>query len=227
MKTPTFSALINARLQSTRLPRKMVLPFAGADLVTIALDKLNRFDDVDSRYFAAAEDELMSIARRYENVKLLMRSSESIEPGYNGNEKVFRHCIDITEDYIVWINACSPLLTLETLRKAIEIVKGTSYNSYTSVIKTTDWIFDDQGEPVTNKAPSMISTAHSKTYYKVAHAFHILRREVFIQNFMPWTLTKNDPALIEIPEEESFDVNTPIEFEIAEAAYRRASARPR
>ncbi len=227
MKKLTFSALINARLQSTRLPRKMLLPFAGTNLVSIALDKLNRLKLIDSRYFAAAEDELLDVARNYENVKILKRSLESIAPGYNGNAIVFQHCLDIKEDYIIWINACSSMLSIGTLGKAIEHVRKTEFNSYTSVIKTTDWIFDEDGEPVTNKMPSMISTAHSKTYYKVTHAFHILRREVFIKNFIPWALTKNDPALIEIPEEETYDVNTLMEFQIAEAAYSRLLAASR
>lgn len=227
MEPITFAALINARLQSTRLPRKLLLPFAGSNLASIALEKLNAFNQVENRYFAAAEDELIDIGMCYKNIKVLRRLPGSVAPGYNGNEAVFRHCLEIKEEYIIWINACSSLLTLGTLERAISTVRQTAFDSYTSVIPTTDWIFDEQGEAVTNKSPSMISTAHSKKHYKVAHAFHILRRDCFVRNFIPWKLIKNDPALIEIPEEESYDVNTPMEFEIAEAAYRRAnSVRP-
>ena len=86
---------------------------------------------------------------------------------------------------------------------------------------TTDWIFDDKGEPITNTQASMLSSGHSRKFYKVAHGFHIINKEFFLQNYQYWTLTKNDPALIEIPMEESYDVNDEMEFMVAELAYRR------
>ncbi|NJM31810.1 MAG: hypothetical protein HC848_01630 [Limnobacter sp.] len=122
----------------------------------------------------------------------------------------------------MWLNPCHPLLSLDTLRRAVDHVQATGHNSYTSVIATTDWIFDEQGNAVTNTAASMLSTAHSPKFFKVAHGFHVINKEFFLKDFQYWTLTHNDPALIEIPEEENYDVNTPIEFEIAEAAYKRA-----
>jgi len=66
----------------------------------------------------------------------------------------------------------------------------------------------------------MLSTDHSPKYFKVAHAFHIINKEYFLTNNQVWTLEKNDPYLLEIPEEESYDVNTKKEFEIAESAYK-------
>ena len=64
---------------------------------------------------------------------------------------------------------------------------------------------------------------HSKKHYKVAHAFHVINRDFFLKNFQVWTLQKNDPAMIEIPEDENFDVNTETEFFIAEAAYTKST----
>ena len=101
-------------------------------------------------------------------------------------------------------------------------VLATNHNSYTSVVKTSDWIFDGDGNAVTNTKASMLSTAHSPVYYKVAHAFHVISKDFFLKDYQYWTMTKNDPALIEIPEAENYDVDTPIDFEVAEAAYIRA-----
>ena len=120
----------------------------------------------------------------------------------------------------MWINPCHPLLSIETIKKAVIEFQKFNYNSYTSVIKTQDWIFNDEGYAVTNKSPKMLSTDHSPKYFKVAHAFHIINKEYFLTNNQVWTLEKNDPYLLEIPEEESYDVNTKKEFEIAESAYK-------
>lgn len=219
----TISVLINARTQSTRLPRKLVLPFAGTTLIDIALAKLDRMDFFAHRYFAAAEAELLDKASGYRNVEVLKRDPDAVLPGYNDHRKVFAHYERVDSDYIMWLNPCHPLLSLDTLRRAVEHVLATRHNSYTSVIPTTDWIFDEQGNAVTNTRATMLSTAHSQKFYKVAHAFHVIRKEFFLKDYQYWTLTRNDPALIEIPEEESYDVNTAMEFEIAEAAYKRAN----
>jgi len=220
----TISVLINARTKSSRLPRKLVLPFAGTTLIDIALEKLDRMDFFAHRYFAVAEPELREKAVGYRNVEILDRDPDAVQPGYNDHRKVFAHYARVESDYIMWLNPCHPLLSLDTLRRAVDNVLATRYNSYTSVIPTTDWIFDDQGNAVTNTQATMLSTAHSRKFFKVAHAFHVIRREFFLKDYQYWTLTRNDPALIEIPEEESYDVNTAMEFEVAEAAYRRAQA---
>jgi CMP-N-acetylneuraminic acid synthetase len=222
----TVSVLINARLKSTRLPRKLVLPFAGSTLIDIALEKLDRMDFFAHRYFAAAEEELIARAVDYPNVELLRRDPAAVAPGYHDHKTIYAHYALIESDYIMWLNPCHPLLTADTLRKAMDDVVKTGHNSYTSVIPTTDWIFDETGAPVTHKQANVVSTAHSKKFFKVAHAFHVFRKAFFMKDYQLWTMTPNDPALIEIPEEQSYDVNTDLEFRVAEAAYigsRKAS----
>lgn len=218
----TVSVLINARTKSSRLPRKLVLPFASTTLIDVALDKLDRMDFFAHRYFAVAEPELREKAVGYRNIEILDRDPDAVLPGYNDHRKVFAHYARVESDYIMWLNPCHPLLSLDTLRRAVDHVLATEHNSYTSVISTTDWIFDEQGNPLTNTHATMLSTAHSQKFFKVAHAFHVIRKDFFLKDYQYWTLTQNDPALIEIPEEESYDVNTAMEFEIAEAAYQRA-----
>ncbi len=215
-----ISALINARLLSTRLPRKLLLPFNGSTLIDIALEKLDKMDFFENRYFAAAEEDLLKRADKYKNIQILKRDPLSVRPGYGDHKKIYEHYKLVKTKYLMWINPCHPLLSIETIKKAVIEFQKFNYNSYTSVIKTQDWIFNDEGYAVTNKSPKMLSTDHSPKYFKVAHAFHIINKEYFLTNNQVWTLEKNDPYLLEIPEEESYDVNTKKEFEIAESAYK-------
>jgi CMP-N-acetylneuraminic acid synthetase len=221
MADPTISVLVNARTTSSRLPRKLVLPFAGTTLIDITLEKMNRLDFFAHRYFGVAETELREKACRYPNIEILDRDPDAIKPGYNDHRKVFAHYEHVDSDYIMWLNPCHPLVSADTLRRAVDQVMTSRHNSYTSVIPTTDWIFDANGEPVTNTQPSMLSSAHSHRFYKVAHAFHVINKAFFLKEYQYWTLTRNDPALIEIPVEENYDVNDLMEFQIAEAAYLR------
>lgn len=215
----SISVIINARTTSSRLPRKLVRPFAGTTLIDIALAKLDQMDFAAHRYFAVAEEELAKYAKPYRNVEILWREPDAVKPGYNPHEVQYAHYKKIESEYFIWMNACCPLLGVETIRMAAEEVARSRHNSYTSVIKTTDWIFDLDGTPLTNKDADMVSTAHSPIFYRVAHVFHIFNRPFFERTGRLWTLEPNDPCPIEVPEEEIFDVNTPLEFRIAEAAY--------
>jgi len=161
-------------------------------------------------------------ASTYSNIEILEREAGSIAPGRNETKLVFAHYSQIESDYILWINACHPLLSISTLENAVKHVLSTNHNSYTSVVPTTDWIFNANGQPVTNTDPKMLSSGHSKQYYKVAHAFHVISKEYYLQHDNIWTLTHNDPALIQIPIDESYDVNDEAEFLIAEAMYKHS-----
>ena len=218
----SISALINARLKSTRLPKKLLLPFCNSTLIDIALEKLNKMEFFEHRYFAIAEDELEIRADNYQNIEILKRDPKSVNPGYGDHKKIYEHYKLIDSDYIMWINPCHPLLTIKTLKKVCDKFHESNHNSYTSVITSQDWIFNEEGYAITNKSAEMLSSDHSPKFYKVAHAFHIINKDFFLKNNQVWTLNKNDPSLIEIPQEESYDVNTKMEFEIAEAAYKRS-----
>ena len=216
----TISVLINARLGSSRVSRKLVRPFAGRTLIEIALEKIDRMGFLEHRYFGVAEEELAKFASALLNVELLKRSPESVRPGYGDHNVIFAHYRFIESDFIFWLNPCHSLLSIDTVKRAVDHFRKTDFNSYTSVVPTKDWIFDGAGRAVTNTSASMLSTNHSPKYSKVAHSFHIFSKDYFLKTNNCWSLTKDDPHLIEIPEDENFDVDTPTQFETAQAVYR-------
>ena len=221
MENRTIGIVVNGRLQSTRCPQKLIRNFAGTTLFEIAMKKLAKLSANFNVYAGVAEKELIDIVDRYPEVKKLERSLEAVRPGYGAHEKVYEHYGWIEEDLIMWLNPCHPLLSPDTIVNSIKIVENSAHPSYTSVVKTSDWIFNNEGLPLTNRSAETLSTAHSTINYKVAHAFHFIRKKYFLKTSQVWTLTKNDPNLIEIPEEENFDVNTETEFFIAEKAYEK------
>lgn len=223
----TISAVINARLGSTRLPQKLIRPFAGSSLIEVALEKLNQMDFFENRYLAVAEEPLKKLAPAYPNVTLLERNPESVKPGYGDHKVIYEHYGRIPSDYIFWLNPCHPLLSIETVKKAVEAFHQADHNSYTAVVQTTEWLFNEAGEPVTNTAHNMLSTAHSNKFFKVTHGFHIFNKAYFLKTYQVWTMTKDDPHLIEIPDAEDFDADTPVMFETAEAVYRSRKAEGR
>ena len=215
----SIGIVVNGRISSTRCPQKLIRPFGGTTLFDIAMSKLSELSQNLKVYTGIADKELIDIAVKYPKVQILERSPEAVAPGYSDHKKVFAHFQHIDADYIMWLNPCHPLLSTHTILSAVDIASKAQYNSYTSVVPTTDWIFSDSGTPVTNKTPSMLSTAHCETYSKVAHAYHIINKNFFLKDYQYWSLTPNDPHLLPIPDIENFDVNTELEFTVAELAY--------
>lgn len=212
----SISAIINARKKSTRVPNKLLRKFSNSNLIEIALGKLNEMYFFDNRYLAVAETEFIELIQNYENVKLLKRKKEAVKRGVNEHIVTFGHYMDIKTDYIFVMNPCLPLISVETYKMAYDYFQKTDFPSYTSVVGTRDWIFNSDGQPLTNTNPNNLTTNKGKEFYKAAHAFHIVDRKFFTKNKIHWTFTKNDPHIIKIDEQEYADVDTMNEFLIAE-----------
>ncbi len=221
----TISAVINARLQSTRVPNKLMREFADSSLIEIALSKLNQMDFFDERFLAVAEQPLVDLAKEYENVEILKRDSQAVQRGVNPLKVTFAHYLEVPTDYVFVFNPCLPCITIDTVKLAYDYFQATDYNSYTAVIPTGDWIFDSDGNAVTHKDASNAATNKDVTFVKACHAFHIINVNYFRETGNLWTLERNNPHLVNVPEQEMVDVDTMYEFELAEHIYKKNCGR--
>jgi CMP-N-acetylneuraminic acid synthetase len=216
-----ISVVINARLGSSRVPKKLIRDFGGSTLIDIALAKLDAMSFFNQRYLAVAEEELKQRIDNYKNISIIERKKEAVAPGVNQQKVTFAHYLEIPTEYIFVFNPCLPFIKIETIKNAYLKFQETSYDSYTSVIPTRDWVFDAKGNALTNSDPRNLTTNQGQKFYKAAHAFHIINRKNLANNGYHWTFTPNDPHLIEIPQQEAVDVDEMIEFEFAEFAYKK------
>ena len=222
-----ISVVINARLESSRMEHKMIRPFAGTTLLDIALEKMNRLDFFENRYLAVAEEKLKRKAQQYSNIEILQRKTESVAPGPHPPMITFEHYTRVPTRYILIINACSAFLSEKTIRMAHDIFQKSDYRTYMAVVPNRDWLFTSDGVALTHKDPDALqNTSHGEFFYKVTHAFYIMDRDYFVaNNGRLWTLTPNDPHLIEMPIEESYDIDTELEFEFSSYLYSKRNKR--
>jgi len=218
-----ISVIINARLLSSRMQNKMIRPYNGTDLLEIALEKLNKLDFFEHRFFAVAEDELIQKARKYSNIEILKRRNDAVEPGPHHPMVTFEHYTRIPTKYFFVINSCSAFLSIDTIRSAFDTFQNTNHRAYISAVETRDWIFDNNGVALTHKDPDALqNTSDGKIFYRATHAFYIADRDYFTENNGKlWNLTVDDPHLIKMPVDESFDVDTDLDFEISECLYHK------
>jgi len=218
-----ISVLINARIKSSRTNKKLIRPYNNSTLIDIALEKLSKLDFFDYRFLAAADEQLINKINYYNNIELLNRKNQSVEPGPHHPLITFEHYKNIPTDYFFVMNPCSSFLSIETIKRAYEVFQNTSYNSYISVEKSRDWYFAETGEALTHKKSSALqNTSDGDFYFRATHSFYIANKNFFLENQgMLWTLTQNDPFLIEIPSIEGIDVDTDTDFEISEFLYSK------
>ena len=220
-KNKTIALVINARTKSSRIKKKLIKPFNQSTLLDIALSKVNQMSFIKEKYLAVAEKILIKKAQKYKNIKVLIRSDNSIKKGVNPHEVTFAHYNNIKADFLFVFNPCLPLIKVNTIQKAIRYFKNTNYRSYTAGIKCRDWIFSDQHKSITNKNPNNLTTNKGKEFFKATHAFHIIDLKRFKKNQKHWNFKRNDPHIIFMPEEEYIDIDNHRDFEFGEFLYKK------
>ena len=219
-----ISVVINARTQSTRVPNKLLRNFSNTTLIDIALEKLNQMDFFENRYLAVADEELKSKGIKYKNVTILERNKDAVKKGVNPLLVTFEHYLKIPSDYIFVFNPCLPFIQISTIKEAYEYFQNTNFNSYTAVVPTGDWIFDSEGNALTNSDPSNVTTNKEINFFKGCHAFHIINKQYFSENKVLWTFQKDNPHIVKITDSEAIDIDTLDEFNLAEVKYNQINS---
>ena len=219
-----FVCVVNARLKSERVPRKMLAPFAGSCLLEIALKKLLACDflDKDHLYLGAYDEEIKDIGRKL-GVQIYNRTYEStLEPVTM--DVIYKYLWDIDTEYVLEINPCNPLLNSETINRALHVFFEKEYKSLFSVVKRQNFYFNQDSSLMNRfigneKYLPTLETKLIEPVYEAAHCIYIWKAERVKKEGIRWNLTKNDPFLFEIPPDEAFDIDWPWQFNLAENFY--------
>ena len=213
-----IAALIQARLASQRCKEKLYRPFADAEKTEIALRKFAGGSNKYHLYLAIYDPPLIEIGKKY-NCTIIHRTKESAFS--DDFPTVFNYISEIPEKNIMFINPCCPLLTLNTVEGAISYFNEKHPISVTSVITEHQFYYHLNGKPINFLDPTSPCTKSVQPVYKVAHCFHIFPKKRFAEKFCYWTHEKNDPYFYEISPSEAIDIDTELEFEMAESFYKK------
>jgi CMP-N-acetylneuraminic acid synthetase len=220
--TPSLAIVLPVRRDSERVPDKMLRPFAGSTLFAICLDKLESFKA--SVYVAAHEAEFLTIARD-RKFRVIERSRESVSS--EDPRVIHAYMSRMTESHILFVNACNPMLTVESISSAIDIFTrrispGLAHGAF-SVKRCPQLVFDQQQRRV-NAAPDVYNSKFRPPCFVGADALVLFPRQRFLETGQLWTFSAGDPEFLICDEVESIDVNSELDFEIAESVFQRRLA---
>jgi len=216
--------VIQARLNSQRVPQKMIKDFNGTNLFSIAIDKVLDSEVIpkDNFYVSICEDELIDIAND-KGVNIYERSYESANND-NSLQKIYEWHDKLPFKYVVKINGCSPLLKTETIDGFVKQFVEQEEENLFGVIETKDYYWNKDGKLVTPwpQDQTIMNTKAVEVTYKAAHTLYASRMELIKRNmFMGDFQQEGGIKLYPMDELETFDIDYEWQFKLGEMLCQR------
>lgn len=202
-----------ARLNSQRLPNKQILPIGNSCMFEICCKKLDYIKTQYgiNTYVLICDDELINIAKKYPNIQIIIRDIETTKVDAP-LRYIYKDVLNLKEKYLMFFNPCLIFLTPETILNKIKEFIFSGKNYATSVKKFHNWLWDDNDNQITDINFKELNTKDITPWYQAAHCFHIFNREKFKEDGF---MLKDDLVLLEIPIEETIDIDTREDYEYA------------
>jgi len=216
-----LAVIIHARQKSTRCPNKHLRPISGTGdtLLDIALKNVRDLDNINERYLAAAETEI--IDKFIPGVPILHREPASVAPGNAHHSIMYKHLEKVKSDYICNYNPCQPFLNVKKLQEVINWFTKSEYESAITVAKERNFFWNNDLSPANFKSNDRLSTTSGPSLLKATHSLVFYKREYMLNNWELFSNTAQDPYpyVIDWPEEELIDVDTELDFKLVEKIY--------
>jgi CMP-N-acetylneuraminic acid synthetase len=216
--------IVQARLNSQRVPQKMIKPFAGSNLFELIIDKLI-FSEIIPReniFASVHEDELKQIA--YKNkINIFDRSYESANND-NSLQKIYEWHDKLPYKYCVLISGCNPLLRIHTIDNFVNQFLNQDEENLFAVFEKKQYYWNKEGALVTPwpKGQTIMNTKAVEPTYEAAHVLYASRLDLIKENrFMGDFEAEGGIKLFQMDELEAFDIDEPWQFEVAEVLYEK------
>jgi len=220
-KDKTFLAIIPARGGSKRLPRKNILNLCGKPLISYSIEAGLKSKYIDKVVVSSDDDEILEIAQKF-GAKTIKRPLDLANDTSTTFDAI-KHTIDNLEkyDYIVLLQATSPLRTAKHINEAIELLEEKNANAVISVCQMEHsplWgnvlpkdgnMKDFLKDEVLNKIAQDL-----EKYYRLNGAIYICKTKKFLEN-KGFFLKDNIFAYI-MDRKNSVDIDEEIDFKLAE-----------
>ena len=219
------AVIVQARLGSQRIPKKMIKPFAGTTLLDIILEKIKHSNVIPEENFfvSANEKELIDIAKNH-NVNIFHRSDKSAKSEGTPLTDMYEWWDKIGFKYCILINACAPFLTIQTIDEFVETYLKTYSNGLFGVIKKQNYFWNKQKSLITPwpEDQACMNTKVVEETYEAAHCLYAGRMDLIGQGvWMGKFEIPGDIELFPMKEVECFDIDYPWQFDFCEKIYEK------
>ena len=224
-KIDDIAFIVQARMNSERVPGKMLKPFAGTTLFGLILDKLLSSEIIPSEniYASVWEKELFHEANTKRNIRTFHRSYESANND-NDIKKIYEWHNQLPHKYCILISGCNPLLSVRTIDAFVKQFVEQEEENLFAVFEKKTYYWNKEGALITPwpKDQTIMNTKAVDPVYEAAHVLYASRMDIIKdERFMGDFEKPGGIKLFKMDELEAFDIDYPWQFEVAEMLYEK------
>tara|TARA_R100000005_G_scaffold94890_2_gene74309 strand:- start:1404 stop:2057 length:654 start_codon:yes stop_codon:yes gene_type:complete len=211
----SITAVVPVRKGSQRVPNKNTKSFAGSSLLEIKIESLKSLGDLlDDIVVSSDCADMLAIAKDL-GVKTHVRDSYFASSEVN-NSQFFRNLAEsISGDNLMYSPVTCPLISKETYSKCIDSFRRIGKPVATvREIKHHMW---QSGKPLNYSIENSPNSQDLPDIVYLTYGVCLISREDMIRNSNVVTL---ESTFIKLNELESIDIDTPLDFEVAEYLYK-------
>ena len=213
------------RKGSQRVPNKNTRPFAGIEggLLRIKLEQLLACKKIDAIYLSSDDDVVLNIGREMNDERIIIdRRPDHLCQSSTSTDDVIRYVPDLIKEdaTIIWTHVTSPFLKAETYDDMLNTYYAhlSGYDSLMSVNELRTFIWNKDGAiNYDRKIEKWPRTQTLEPWYEINSGVFIADRSIYTQlldrvgnQVFPYVTSKL----------ESFDIDWPEDFEMAELLYK-------
>lgn len=216
-----ITAVIPIRSGSQRVKDKNLRPFGNTNLMELKIKTLLQVPELTSIVVNTNSEEAITIVNKSypDGVKIHRREEYYASSKCSGSE-FFRHLGEVTDtDVFIYCPCTSPFVKPKTISQCIMTFLESSdcdCVSTVSSVKEFLWLdgkpvnYDPQHAPNSQDLPDIVALNFGTT---------VIRRDDLIKNS---NIIGKSPKFIITSDIEAIDIDTPLDFYIAEQIYRKA-----
>ena len=204
-------AIMPIKLHNERCPGKNIRLLGSKYLLQYELDSLKQTRLCDKIIvFCSSED----IVPYVPSGVVFMKRPDILDLPSSNFTQIFSCFMEQQKaDIYVYAHATAPFIKVDTMCQCIEAVKSGSYDSAFCAIKLQDYLWQD-GIPLNFDASNLPRTQDLKPIYQETSGVYVFTKDVF-EKYKRRIGIK--PFIKEVSVKEAVDIDTPEDFELAEA----------
>ncbi len=219
VKKPRIAALVPMRHNSERVSGKNYRLLGDRPLYHHIIGSLLECPHIDEVCIDTDSPFILDDAPRNFPVRLIERPAH-LRSGFEPMNNILLY--DVTEieaDFYLQTHSTNPLLTTESISKAIEtFLRPGDHDSLFGVTRLQTRLYDKQGNPINHDPDELLRTQDLPPVFEENSTIYIFSKEILKER---GNRIGQKPIMFEIDREEAADIDEEMDFLLAEFLYKK------
>lgn len=213
--------IVQSRINSERVPNKMIRPIGNSCLFEILLKKVkNTIIPLNQFYASVYDNELKNICIK-NDIQIFHRSLESRNTD-NNLSLMYEWWNKFPQyEFAILLNPCLLFLSEKTINNFIKEYCSNNFPGLFGVIRKKQYYWDTNGKLITPwpANTTIMNTKIVSETYEAAHALYAGKLSEIGKNRWMGNFTKNNPKLFLMEEQECLDIDYEWQFDLYSKYY--------